>query len=194
MLKAKTDLHEGRVYTTSYVAYGRLHSLPRAGMANHLNQPGRPFLPVVSATLVRGGVESPPPRRDPKRAIEYLAVQKKEILWILGGSPTTNLMRGSNARRVALLFHDHCLRGYLEMPHNARSTDFLNHWVESGPFQHLDEVELLLVRNGQILRNSTPMETFGFVTVNLANVVAAYELAPEGRRNGSKPAVPARVR
>ncbi len=165
MYKAPREAHEARIYTLSYRVYGLIYLVPGTGTADLLNQ-DRPYLPVTGALLYAPGFHHPPRAQELKASLDFLALRKETIAWVVGGrasSPPTSPAY-LETRHLAFLMEGFLLAGKLLLPKGVRLSDYLS---QAKPFQSLLEARLYPLAPDRPMVQLAPLESFPFLTVNL---------------------------
>ncbi|WP_018467451.1 hypothetical protein [Calidithermus timidus] len=181
MYRQPREAFEARVHTAEHRIYGQIYLIPGSGTADLLNAEGKAYLPVTGALLYQAGHKHPPEAGELKASSAFVALQKTQLRWLVGGRPAT--LRTSRAmlekKRLALLYGSYLLAGDLEIPKGVRLSDYLS---STKPFQTLYAAGLYLLQPQKPVVELEPYETFEFVTVNLHQTAGVIEApAPSGQ-------------
>ena len=174
MYARSTEPFEVRVHTADFRIYGTVH-LPKSGStATFLNMDRRLFVPMTGVLVYAPGYEHPPRVEEMRAAADFLAVQKQEILWVVGGrsEPAETPGVPVKKQRMALLFGCCVLVGVLVTPAGVRLSDFL---AGARPFQTLFDVRLYALADDTPARELELRQAFEFVTVNVQRLLGIME-------------------
>lgn len=181
MYRQPRDSFEARIYTAEYRIYGNIYLVQAGGTAELLNAENRSHIPVTGALVYASGLEHPPQASELKADTSFMAVNKTDICWMVGGRPS--VPKGNLAlferKRVALLFEGYILVGELDIHKNARLSDQL---AVLKTFQTLSGAVLYRMPVQQPVVNLPPDQQFDFVTVNLSKADTVIE-APSPASN-----------
>lgn len=177
MYRQPRDSFEARIYTAEYRIYGNVYLVQAGGTADLLNTENRTHIPVTGALVYVAGLEHPPQPGDLKADTPFMAVNKTDICWMVGGRPS--VPKGNLAlferKRVALLFEGYILVGELDIHKNARLSDQL---AALKTFQTLSGAVLYQMPAKQPIVDVPPDQQFDFVTVNLSKADTVIEAPP----------------
>ncbi len=177
MYRQPRDSFEARIYTVDYRIYGNVYLVQAGGTADLLNTENRTHIPVTGALVYKAGLEHPPQTSELKADTPFMAVNKTDICWMVGGRPS--VPKGNLAlferKRVALLFEGYILVGELDIHKNARLSDQL---AVLKPFQTLSGAVLYRMPEQQPIVNVPPDQQFDFVTVHLSKADTVIEAPP----------------
>ncbi|MCX7784479.1 MAG: hypothetical protein N2318_12660 [Meiothermus sp.] len=177
MYRQPRDSFEARIYTAEYRIYGNVYLVQAGGTADLLNTENRTHIPVTGALVYIAGLEHPPQPGDLKADTPFMAVNKTDICWMVGGRPS--VPKGNLAlferKRVALLFEGYILVGELDIHKNARLSDQL---AVLKTFQTLSGAVLYPMPAQQPIVDVPPDQQFDFVTVNLSKADTVIEAPP----------------
>ncbi|HHO58289.1 DUF6812 domain-containing protein [Oceanithermus desulfurans] len=174
MYARSTEPFEVRVHTTEFRIYGSMHLPKGGGTATFLNKDKRPLVPLTGVLVYAPGYDHPPRAEEMRAAADFLAVQKREILWVVGGRPDRAELPGVPVKkqRMALLFGCCVLVGVLVTPAGVRLSDFL---ASAKPFQTLFDVRLYALAGDTPARELEVRQVFEFVTVNVQRILGIME-------------------
>jgi hypothetical protein len=177
MYRQPRDSFEARIYTEEYRIYGNAYLVQAGGTADLLNAENRTHLPVTGALVYTAGLEHPPQPSDLKADASFMAVNKTDICWMVGGRPSTAKVNIAllERRRVALFFEGYILAGGLDIHRDTRLSDQLNILKA---FQTLYQAALYRIPAQQPIVNLLPEQQFDFVTVNLRKADTVIEAPP----------------
>lgn len=174
MYAQATEPHEVRVHTAEFRIYGMMHLPKGGGTATFLNKDKRPLVPMTGVLVYAPGYDHPPRAEEMRATADFLAVQKREILWVVGGRPDRMELPGVPVKkqRMALLFGCCVLVGVLVTPGGVRLSDFL---ASAKPFQTLFDVKLYALAGDTPARELEVRQAFEFVTVNVQRILGIME-------------------
>jgi len=177
MYRQPRDPFEARIYTAEYLIYGSIYLVHGKGTADLLNAENRNRIPVTGALVYAAGLEHPPQASELKADASFMAVNKTDICWMVGGRPSGP--KGSlglfERKRVAMLFEGYILVGELDTHKNTRLSDQL---AVLKTFQTLSGAVLYRMPVQQPIVNLPPDQQFEFVTVNLNKADTVIEAPP----------------
>jgi hypothetical protein len=175
MFNTNVNTLEARIHTHDFRIYGMVHVRAHVGMAELLNINNRPYLPVTQSMVYLRGFEHPPSQDEFKSAPEFMAIPKNRIQWVYGGSPSETRGARLESRKLYLMFEDFFVRGEIRMTLRARLSDYLS-GAGDKTFQTVYGAEIGTYEPGMALDDIEPTSTHEFVTVNLHNVGAVFDV------------------
>ncbi len=183
MYKFKREKFQVRVYTQHYRIEGTIHLPLGSSTADVLNLQNKALLPLTEVTIFpTAGAGAKAAERTPWQ-LEFFAVTKLQVLWVVGGRPSHPKTTLSVGRRdMAFLFPNHVLSGSLEVPHGARISDYLS---ATKPFQTLFDVTVYPLSQPDAFAGVRADQSLEFVTVNLKGMYGVLE-APEADGDGPR--------
>jgi hypothetical protein len=139
-----------------------------------LNAENRTHIPVTGALVYTAGLEHPPQDSDLKADASFMAVNKSDIRWMVGGRPATSKTNQAllERKRVALFFEGYILVGGLDILKNTRLSVQL---AGLKTFQTLFGAVVYQVPEQQPIVDLSPAQQFDFVTINLRKAYAVIE-------------------
>ena len=141
---------------------------PETATAAYLNLSNKAFLPLEDVELYPGGF-----RRTGEALLRagFLAVAKRQLLWLVGGRPMQPPAGIVVRRRAAIFFPDHVLLGEVE---TLKSLDLAAFFSRSASFITLFSAGLFTLSDFSDGR--PPMARYDFLTVHLGGIEGVLEL------------------
>jgi len=159
---------EAVVVTRAHRVEGKLRLPPETATAAYLNLENKAFLPLEDVRVYPGGF-----RRGGEAILEagFLAVAKRQLLWLAGGRPMQPPAGIVVRRRAAIFFADHVLVGEVE---TLKSLDLPAFFSRAGAFVTLFSAGVYpLPGFGE---GRAPEARFDFLTVHLGGIEGVLEL------------------
>ncbi len=174
MYKQGREPVDVRVHTAEFRIYGMMEMPRFGGMASFLNKTKRLLVPLTGVLVYSAGCDHPPRAEDMRATADFLAVQQRDILWVVGGRPDELELPGVpvKKKRMALLFACCVMVGVLVTPGGVRLADFL---ANAKPFQTLFDVRLYALAGDTPARELEVRHTFEYVTVNIRKILGIME-------------------
>jgi len=165
---ASWSVFDAVAVTRTHRVEGRMRLPPETATAAYLNLTGKAFLPLEEVRVYPGGF-----RRAGEAILEagFLAVAKRQLLWIAGGRPMQPPAGVVVRRRAAVFFADHVLVGEVE---TLKSLDLPAFLSRSAAFVTLFSAGLYPLPG---FGDGRPPEArFDFLTVHLGGIEGVLEL------------------
>jgi hypothetical protein len=161
-----------RVYTTEYRIYGTVHLVPGRSTSELFNLEQHSFVPMTDVQLFSPGFGHPPEQREYRGRVPFLALNRGNVLWVVGGRPHQPSTGATREVRVSLLFKGVLIAGTVQVPTGQRISDLL---YTSREFATLTAASLYPLGADVPFSELKARATYDFVTVNLAMVSAVVE-------------------
>jgi len=164
---ASWSTFEAVAVTRAHWIEGKLRLPPETATAAYLNLENKAFLPLEDVRVFPGGY-----RRQGEAILEagFLAVAKRQLLWIAGGKPMRPPAGIVVRRRAAVFFSDHVLVGEVE---TLKSLDLAAFFSRAGAFATLFSAGVYpLPGFGE---GRAPEARFDFLTVHLGGIEGVLE-------------------